>query len=124
MNHWKLLWRLLDSCDGFINGDDKALSCSRGVLEISVEGLKYFYLCLLANPQEVHLPTLPSEFGLDLGPRLARFGIGVRLGLTPTEFGSERRSYRCGGCRIQAVPQVSNEFDPLLRGQLLDDMGE
>lgn len=115
-NHRKQFWCPLDPCEGFINGVDKALSCNRRPLEIPVVGFENLRLGMLANPQWAHSTTLPGEFGLDLGPRLARFGIGVRIGFAPIEFGGQRRSYRRSERRIQAVPQIPDKLDPLLCG--------
>lgn len=73
-----------------------------------------------ANSKPTHLPQLLREFALDIQPRLTGVGIRVGLGLPPIKFSGERIGDRRGCSRIETIPQLPYEFDPLLGRELVD----
>lgn len=51
---------------------------------------------------------------MDIGPRVASLGGGVRLGFPTIELGGEVSGYRRGGNGVEAIPEPAHQLDPLV----------
>lgn len=57
---------------------------------------------------------------MDFGPRIAGFRRRIGLALATVELCREFSGDWCGDGRIQAIPELPNELDSLLRGECID----
>lgn len=119
-NHEVLLWRGRDPHEGVVDGVEKSQCGRRRALTIPLEGRLDLPPCHRANAQRQHLSKLSEQRRLDFGPRVAGFRRRIGLALATVELGREFSGDWCGDGRIQAIPELPNELDSLLRGERID----
>lgn len=115
-----LFGRTRDMNKGVINGVQKSFGGRRRSFTIPLERSLDLLPCQRANAQREHLAKFSEQSAMNIRPRIAGLGRFIRLELPTLKLAREVAGDRCGARRIETIPQLAHQLDPLLGGECVD----
>ena len=115
-----LLWRTRDMNECVINGVEKSFGGRRRSYHDTIERSLDLLPCQRAHAQWEHLAKLTEQGAMNIRPRIAGLGRSIRLDFPTLKLPREVAGHRCGARRIETIPQLAHQLDPLLCGECVD----